>query len=193
MKHKWFAVVGSSRRHKNTEQLVDFMIEALQTIDRDVEKILLSHDQIMTCDACEDCLETGHCHIEDDTAAIIDRMNDAEGVILASPTYHHNMSAQMKAFLDRTYYMGIKRRESKISQEQKAILLGVCRGTEKESMGNTMVDIANVVSGLNMTIIDTIEYYNSKNFPVSDNQMIKEIIQERIINLLESEGDDHVH
>ena len=193
MKNKWFAVVGSSRRHQNTEQLVDFMIEALQTIDRDVEKILLSHDQVITCDACEACLETGSCHMEDEIASVIKRMHDAEGIILASPTYHHNMSAQMKAFLDRTYYMGVKRREAKCHNEQKAIILGVCRGTEKESMGNTMSDIANVVSGLEMTVVDTIEYYNSKNFPVSDNQMIKEIIQDRIINLLESEGEERVH
>jgi len=193
MKNKWFAIVGSSRRHQNTEQLVDYMIEALRTIDRDVEKILLAHDQIITCDACEACLRTGYCHIEDETADVINRLHDAEGIILASPTYHQNMSAQMKAFLDRTYYMGVKRRESKRHFEQKAIILGVCRGTEKESMGNTMADIGKVVSGLNMTVVDNIEYYNTKDIPVTENQMIKEIIKQRIINLLTSEGEEHVH
>ncbi|MBS7528536.1 flavodoxin family protein [Fusibacter paucivorans] len=192
MKRKWLAIVGSSRPGKNTDRLVDYMLEALGTVEKEVEKIYLPSDGIITCDGCEACLTTGDCHMHDEIAKVVKSLDFAEGVIFASPTYHYDMSAQMKAFLDRTFYLGFERRKSPQPVKQKAIVLGVCRGTTKESMGHTITGITNVLSDLNMDIIDVVEYYNTKEYPVAENQMIKEIIQQRIIHLLDTEGVEDV-
>ena len=185
MKQKWLAVVGSSRQGANTDKLVDYMLEAIQDTQRDVFKVFLPNEGIVTCDGCEACLTTGTCRIKDSLSGIISMMDEYEGVIFASPTYNYDMSAQMKAFLDRTFYLGFKRRLNPESQKQKAIILSVCRGTAKESMGNTVEGISNVAKELEMEVIDVIEYYNTKQYPVSANQMIKDIVQQRVLNLME--------
>jgi multimeric flavodoxin WrbA len=193
MKRKWLAIVGSSRPGKNTDRLVDYMLEALSTADKVVEKVYLPSEGIVTCDGCETCLTTGECHVHDETSELVKSLDQVEGVIFASPTYHYDMSAQMKAFLDRTFYLGFERRKAPRADKQKAIVLGVCRGTTKESMGHTVMGISTVLSDLDMDIIDVVEYYNTKEYPVAENQMIKDIIQQRVMNLLDAEGARNVY
>lgn len=185
MDQKWLAIVGSSRVGANTDRLVDYMLEALESSEKSVEKVFLPSEGISTCDGCESCFETGKCRLKDGISEIIQMMDEYEGVIFASPTYHYDMSAQMKAFLDRTFYLGFKRRKEPMPQRQKAIILSVCRGTAKESMGNTIDGISHVLRDLEMDVVDVFEYYNTKQYPVASNQMIKEIVTQRVFNVLE--------
>lgn len=189
MAEKWIAVVGSSRKGKNTELMVDYIIEGLKNRNITVDKFFLSNSNISTCTACEYCIGTGSCIIKDDVTEIIDNMKKADGYIFASPSYNYNMTAQMKALLDRTFCLndygngGV----SRLSQGKKAIIVGVCAGKTKEAMGYTIDGISRPLSELGIKIIDVIEYYNTKHLPVANNDNIREKTIERIMNLKISE------
>jgi multimeric flavodoxin WrbA len=53
------------------------------------------------CTACETCHATGQCVHHDEAARLIDRLMKADGIVLGSPNYFRNVTAPMKAFLDR--------------------------------------------------------------------------------------------
>jgi len=185
MGEKWLAVIGSPRKGKNTDLIVNYVIEGLNEKKITVNNYFLDSRNISACTGCESCIETGNCIIEDDVTIIIDNMKKADGYVFASPSYNYNMTAQMKSLLDRTFCLNDYRNGGKscLSPDKKAIVIGVCAGKTKESMGYTVEGISRPLSELGVKIIAEIEYYDTKNIPVSNNTYIREITIEKIRNL----------
>lgn len=184
MSEKWIAIVGSPRKRKNTDIMVDYVIEGLKEKNIEVDKFFLSSSNISTCTGCESCIKTGMCVINDDVSEIINNMKSVDGYIFASPSYNYNMTAQMKALLDRTFCLNDYNNgwKSRLLPNKKAIVIGVCAGKTKESMGYTIEGMSKSISELNIKIIDSIEYYNTKHNPVYKNENIRETIIEKIRN-----------
>lgn len=184
MSSNWIAIVGSPRKGKNTDLIVNYIIEGLNEKNIKVDKFSLNSSNISSCTGCEYCIKTGDCCIKDDITRIIESMKNADGYIFASPTYNYNMTAQMKSLLDRTFCLNDYSNgwKSRLSPSKKAIIVSVCAGEAKESMGYTIEGISKPLSELGVKIIDVIEYYNTKNIPVVDNSIIREKTIERIRN-----------
>jgi len=97
---KILAICGSPRKG-NTYKVLNSIIENYPDIDY---KILMLKDlNFELCKGCYSCVVRGEekCPIKDDRDMIIEEMLDADGVIFASPTYSHMISAIMKNFFDR--------------------------------------------------------------------------------------------
>lgn len=93
---------GSPRKGGNSDILCDaFMRGALET-GHAVEKIRVAEKNIGYCRACYACRGTGTCVIRDDMAAVLQKMIDADVIVLASPVYFYSIDAQLKALIDRT-------------------------------------------------------------------------------------------
>jgi multimeric flavodoxin WrbA len=60
---------------------------------------------VKPCNSCRTCQQIGTCVINDDYTQIKAAMIAAGGIVLASPNYISNVSAQMKALLDRSFSM----------------------------------------------------------------------------------------
>jgi multimeric flavodoxin WrbA len=182
MGENWIAVVGSSRKGENTDLMVDYVIEGLNEKSIRVDKFFLSSSNISTCTGCEQCIKTGTCIIQDDVTKIIDNMKNADGYIFASPSYNYNMTAQMKSLLDRTFSLNDYSNgwQSRLLPGKKAIIVGVCAGATKESMGYTIEGISKPLSELGVKIIDVIEYYNTRHISVMNNNNIREETIERV-------------
>lgn len=67
-----------------------------------VEKIRVSEKKVGYCRACYACKGTGVCAIKDDMAEILQKMIDADVLVLASPVYFYSIDAQLKAVIDRS-------------------------------------------------------------------------------------------
>lgn len=103
---KVVAVNGSPRRGGNTEILIKKVFEVLEKEGIETELILLAEKRVLPCDACRFCRKNpGKCHIEDDLSEIMQKMLEADGIILGSPVYVGSATSQMKALLDRVGYM----------------------------------------------------------------------------------------
>jgi multimeric flavodoxin WrbA len=97
-------IVGSPRKGGNTEIVLDNALKAAKEAGAETEKLLLSTNHVEPCRACNVCAETGECIIKDDFMQVFERMAEADGIIMASPSYFESMTPQMKALIDRTGY-----------------------------------------------------------------------------------------
>ena len=98
------AVVGSPRPHGNTSLLVDVVLEELARRGVRARKVMLGERHVAGCLGHDDCADRRACQIGDDAADVLDAVYEADGLILASPVYYENVSAQMKAFIDRNVF-----------------------------------------------------------------------------------------
>jgi multimeric flavodoxin WrbA/putative sterol carrier protein len=101
------AVNGSPHEgYGNTSQMVAMLGENLAREGLELEEIFLSQYQIGFCTGCVTCLESGSCWVRDDYNSVVRTVLEADAVILASPVYIFNITAQMKTFLDRSLGYG---------------------------------------------------------------------------------------
>jgi multimeric flavodoxin WrbA len=101
---KVVAFNGSARKDGNTTMLVNYVFEELQKHDIETELVQLAGKHPHGCIACYQCFERKNRRCAVDTDCInecIEKMEQADGIILASPTYFANMSTELKAIIDR--------------------------------------------------------------------------------------------
>lgn len=104
---KVLAINGSARKDGNTAILINTIFEELNKAGIDTEMVQLSGEIIEPCKACWACGGRKNCvHNKDMFQEIFEKMIQADGVILGSPVYTANISANMQAFLERAAVVG---------------------------------------------------------------------------------------
>jgi multimeric flavodoxin WrbA len=98
---KVIAFLGSPREGGNSDLLLREVIKAVEESGSDVRLFLLNEMNIMPCQNCGGCDETGVCIYDDDMTQIYEAIRAADRVILASPIFFFGVSAQAKAMVDR--------------------------------------------------------------------------------------------
>jgi len=102
---KVVAFNGSARKNGNTAILVNRVFQELQKEGIETEMVQLSGEYIRGCIACYKCFENKdqRCSVTNDVLnSCVEKMIEADGVILASPTYFANISTELKALIDRS-------------------------------------------------------------------------------------------
>ena len=129
---KLLAIVGSPRLKGNTNYLVDQALAEAAKLGIHTEKIILSQYQVNPCLGHDDCASFDSCLQKDDAVWILDRFRKADGVILATPVYYYNVSTQMKAFIDRNYFI------YKHEQKYKIRAVGIIIVAEQMGIEDTL-------------------------------------------------------
>jgi multimeric flavodoxin WrbA len=106
------AVVGSPRKHGNSDILCDRVLAGARSAGARVEKFYLYSMDIKPCRACETCRAdgTGACVQDDDMRAMYPRLKQCDGLVIASPIYWMMVSGPTKVFLDRWYPLSLEDR-----------------------------------------------------------------------------------
>ena len=96
-------ISSSPRRNGNSDLLCDqFMKGAIEAGHR-AEKIFLADKTIHYCTGCGACANaTRPCVQKDDVAEILEKMVEADVIVLATPVYFYTMCAQLKTLIDRS-------------------------------------------------------------------------------------------
>lgn len=104
---------GSTRKGGNSDLLCDQFQKGALEGGHAAEKIYISDLNIAYCTGCYACEKSGVCVIKDDMTAVLDKMQAADVIVLATPVYFYTMSAQLKTVIDRTVsrYMAISNKE----------------------------------------------------------------------------------
>lgn len=112
---KVVAIGGSPRLQGHSNYLIDQALNELASRGIETEKIVLSQHKFGFCLAHNNCRSVSECQQKDDAGWILDKYSQADGVIVASPVYFGGVSAQVKAFVDRSFfiYMHGKRPQAK--------------------------------------------------------------------------------
>jgi multimeric flavodoxin WrbA len=108
MQVKVVAFNGSARKDGNTATLLNRVLRVMEAEGFETELIQLAGEQVRGCNACRTCYTTKNkrCIIEDDKVnEYIQKMLDADGVLLGSPVYFSMMTPEMKALIDRAGYV----------------------------------------------------------------------------------------
>ena len=129
---KLLAIVGSPRTKGNTNYLVDQALEEAAKLGTQTEKIFISQYKVIPCLGHDNCASLDSCLQKDDAGWIIEKFREADGVILATPVYYYNVSAQMKAFIDRNYFI------YKHEQKYKTKVVGIIIVAEQEGIEDTL-------------------------------------------------------
>lgn len=99
---KVIAINGSARKDGNTAILINTVFEELYKEGIETEMVQLSGKIIEPCKACWACGGRKNCvQGKDLFQEIFEKMTQADGIILGSPVYTANISANMQAFLER--------------------------------------------------------------------------------------------
>ena len=101
---KVIAFNGSARKDGNTAILINQVFSELEKQDIETEMIQFSGQIIRGCIACYKCFDNKdqRCSLKDDVVNdCIEKMLQADGIILASPTYFADVSSELKALIDR--------------------------------------------------------------------------------------------
>ena len=89
-------------KHSNTLKLLNAALDGAAEAGADVESIDIAKMKIKYCTACNSCHETGVCAIKDDYEIVLKKLLDADGIVLSSPNYITNVTAQLKTMFDRS-------------------------------------------------------------------------------------------
>ena len=99
---KVLAINGSARKDGNTAILINRVFEELNKEGIKTEMIQLAGQIIEPCKACWACGGQQNCvHRKDNFRDIFDKIKEADGILLGSPVYSANISANMQALLER--------------------------------------------------------------------------------------------
>lgn len=101
MGKKVLAISASPRRHGNSDTLCDAFLRGAAEAGNETEKIILREKKVGFCTGCEFCMEHGRCVLHDDAPAVIDKMREADVIVMATPVYFYCMCGQLKTLIDR--------------------------------------------------------------------------------------------
>lgn len=103
---KVIGITGSLRPESNTMHYMKTALAELDNHGLETELISLRGKNIKPCLGCYKCVETAKCaQSDDDFAGILDKMKQAQGIILGSPVYLSSVVPQMMALLARATFI----------------------------------------------------------------------------------------
>jgi multimeric flavodoxin WrbA len=102
---KVIAFNGSARENGNTAILIKTAFAELEREGIQTELIQLAGEHLQGCGACYRCFKQKdqRCSVDSDPVnGYIAKMAAADGILLGSPTYFADVTANMKALIERT-------------------------------------------------------------------------------------------
>jgi len=109
---KIVAIVGTYRKGKVIDTLASEVLRGAADGGAETEKIYLVDKHIEFCENCRTCVQEkdvgrrGTCVHDDDMAGILDKVDAADGLVLAAPTNFANVNALTRRFMERLIVYG---------------------------------------------------------------------------------------
>ncbi|MGK0467671.1 flavodoxin family protein [Clostridium sp.] len=181
---KVLGIVGSKRKNGNTAYLVQQSLNAIETKEVETELIFLGDYNIRGCTGCEGCKDTYKCVIKDDMQKIYPLIMSADAIVLGSPTYFYNITADMKAFIERLYCFQVFADDdrsvwSSINEAlggKYAVVISICEQNDEKDMGFTSEAMSMPLEGLGYRVIEAVKVL--KLFGKGDALQSKEALEQ---------------
>ncbi len=162
MKLKVLCISGSPRGGGNTDVILANISRGIEETGVEVEKIFLRDYLIQSCIGCERCRKDKICsRINDGMQLLYPKIFESMGLILGSPTHSYNVTAMVKAFIDRLYpyYEFTNERPRNFSsrladQGRKAIVFSVSSQDEMGETGFTLEAMGYPLTALGYDVIE---------------------------------------
>jgi multimeric flavodoxin WrbA len=164
---KVLGIGGSPRKRGNSDVLMDHLLKGVENQKIDTEKAHLRDYQFSSCIGCERCRKDKICTgLNDGMTLLYPPVRESRGLILVSPTHTYNITALMKAFIDRLYcffdFADTRPRdwESRLAgQGRKAVIAAICEQESKENMGMTLEAMRLPLAAFGYEIVEEIAVF----------------------------------
>jgi multimeric flavodoxin WrbA len=166
-KLKVLGVGGSPRAGGNSDALLRQIMKVVKEKNIAVEAIQLRDYYYEPCIGCERCRKDEICTgLNDGMHLIYPKIVESQGLVLISPTHNYNITAWVKAFIDRLYcfytYDSNRPRgwTSRLAgQGRKAVIAAVCEQETKKDMGMTLEAMRLPLEALGYEIVDELPVF----------------------------------
>ncbi len=154
---KVVAFNGSPHQEGNTYHGINMVAEELRAEGIEVEIVHVGNKALRGCTACGGCARNQNekCVLPgDEVNEWIQKMKEADGIILGSPVHYSSMGATMKAFLDRAFYV------AGVNQSMFRHKVGASVVAVRRSGGVTTFDQLNNYINYSEMLMPTSNYWN---------------------------------
>lgn len=103
------AIYGSPRRRGNTAALLGEAVRGAAEAGVEVHEVVLRDLKMSPCLEIYGCKKDGRCVIQDDFQPLLERLETAEAVMLASPIFFYTVSAHTKILMDRCQSLWVRK------------------------------------------------------------------------------------
>ncbi|KQC08611.1 MAG: flavodoxin [Methanolinea sp. SDB] len=163
---KVLGIGGSPRVNGNTDLILATIITGAKDAGAETETVHIRDCSITPCIGCEQCRKDLTCsRFLDGMQLLYPKVEDADALVLGSPTYNYNVPAGMKAFIDRLYPYYVfsddrpRRYSSRLADRTRtAMVFAVCEQTDPSEKGFTLEAMARPLEALGYEI--------SEKFPI---------------------------
>lgn len=101
---KIIGLTASARKNGNSEIIVKQVLDYCRSEGADVSLCRITELDVKPCRGCYRCLlGLGECPLKDDMFFLIKMLSAADGIVLAYPSYVHNIPGSLKLIQDRVY------------------------------------------------------------------------------------------
>ena len=123
-------LLGSPRKKGNTDYLLSLFMKEAEALGVRTETVRVCDKNILPCKELIVCEKKGTCPLEDDMdPEIYPLLREAEVIVLASPIFFYNVTAQLKALIDRSQTLWARKYKLKLSDPKKAMRRGFLLST----------------------------------------------------------------
>ncbi|MEG6584245.1 flavodoxin family protein [Dendrosporobacter sp. 1207_IL3150] len=154
---KVIAFNGSPRKEGNTYHALKTIGDELEKSGIEFEVIHVGNKAVRGCLACMGCVKNQdeRCVISsDDVNSWIQKMKEADGILLGSPVYYSGIAGTMKSFLDRAFFV------SSVNKSMLRNKVGAAVVAVRRSGGVSTFDSLNHYIMYSEMVVPTANYWN---------------------------------
>ena len=120
---------GSPRAKGNTAIALAEMANIFAQEGIESETVQVGHLDVRGCIACNGCYDSGKCVFDDVVNALATKLQEADGLVVASPVYYASANATLTAVLDRLFYSSGFSKTMKVGASVAVARRGGCSAT----------------------------------------------------------------
>lgn len=155
---KTVVLMASPRLQSNTDILANKIIDGLRSAGSSedvIDKVDLVEMQDFVCCACGQCRSAGQCLQFPEVTELLEKIKEADGIVLATPTWWLGPSSLLKIFMD---HWGAFLRPDHTSRikGKRAVITSCCGNSEINLAEQVCKDLGQILSFLGVEVIGSL-------------------------------------
>jgi len=138
---KIVCLLGSPRPKGNSAVMAQSLCEAAEAAGAEVQTFVLNKLTYRGCQGCLACKKDAEsCVLDDDLTPVLEAVRGCDVLVLATPVYFGEVTAQLKGFIDRTFaylkggYQHLPRGERSRLASGKTLVFVIAQGHPREDL-----------------------------------------------------------
>ena len=184
---------GSPQKEGNTAWVINKILDGAKEQGAETEFWNFSTLDINPCKGCLGCVQRGKCVINDDMQKLYTALEQADALVLGSPVYMGQMSAQAKIFTDRLFAHITPRFSPRFKEENagKKLILLFTQGNPDPDMFKVYFDYTkNMFQLLEFDVKDVVVIAGTRSESASERKELYSAMKDIGSSLLSQMKDE---